>query len=129
MLYNFIIVGGGYEKVKIGLILLIIGAAVVFTSLVSPKKTWFANISEESRELKKNYKQTYEEAFPDDNLLEEVLKVLYFSEKEEFNAFDKISFKTRQVDKDLLDKITILDLSNKEINSAIGIEYFTNLEN
>ena len=74
--------------------------------------------------LERNYNQSYKDAFKDDIFRKEVLTAIYGADKVK-KDFDLLSL--YDIEKDLLNKIEVMDLSNKEIKELNGVEYLSNL--
>ena len=88
------------------------------------KKIFLVSVDIEDK-LEKNYNQSYKDAFKDATFRKEILTLIYGEDKvnkdlELLSLYD--------IEKDLLNKIEILNLSNKDIKELNGIEYLTNLK-
>ena len=88
------------------------------------KKIFLVSVDIEDK-LEKNYNQSYKDAFKDATFRKEILTLIYGEDKvnkdlELLSLYD--------IEKDLLNKIEVLNLSNKDIKELNGIEYLTNLK-
>ena len=88
------------------------------------KKIFLVSVDIEDK-LEKNYNQSYKDAFKDATFRKEILTLIYGEDKVN-KDFELLSL--YDIEKDLLDKIEILNLSNKDIKELNGIEYLTNLK-
>ena len=111
-----------YSIWYIGIFFLFLSVSLLFI-YNNNRKVFLASVEVEEK-LERNYNQSYKDAFKDDIFRKEVLTAIYGADKVK-KDFDLLSL--YDIEKDLLNKIEVMDLSNKEIKELNGVEYLSNL--
>ena len=112
-----------YSIWYVGIFFLFLSISILFI-YNNNRKIFLANVDLEEK-IEKNYNQSYKDAFKDDNFRKEVLNAIYGVEKVN-KDFELLSL--YDIEPALLDKIEVIDLSNKDIKELNGIEYLSNLK-
>ena len=112
-----------YSIWYIGIFFLFLSVSLLFI-YNNNRKIFLANVDVEEK-LERNYNQSYKDAFKDDIFRKAVLTAIYGVDKVNKN-FELLSL--YDIEKDLLNKIEVMDLSNKDIKELNGVEYLSNLK-